>query len=156
MIHIHTSKQDVGFDKMTFVGLGPCIKYPEHKTHWTKQHAIAPQILELHESGKDVHVITLSGYVFWSILEQGLVRGTLKRNDFKIHYYRSEEVVNVSGIGPNLELSAELSSHWDGGGQHIANVRSMLGFYKGDQVNKYTFDDFLQLQNRNLTNNTVD
>ncbi len=140
MIHIHTSQYDINFDKMNF--LGPCFKFPEHKVHWTKQGTIAPEILELHESGKDVHVITLSGYVFWSIVEQGLTRKTLKRSDLKIHYHRSDDVINVSTIGPNLELSAELSSHWDGGGKHIANVRSMMGFYKGDQVSKYTFDDF--------------
>jgi hypothetical protein len=143
MIHIHTSKYDIDFDKMSF--LGPCFKFPEHKVHWTKQGSIASEILKLHESGKDVHVITLSGYVFWSIIEQGLTRKTLHRNDLKIHYHRSEDVINISGIGPNLELSAELNSHWDGGGHHIANIRSMLGFYKGDQVNKYTFDDFVSL-----------
>jgi len=140
MIHIHTTSYNIDFDSFSFSG--HVFKFPEHKVHWSKQHKIAPQILEVHESGKDAHVITLSGYVFWSIIEQGLSRGTLKRDDLKIHYYRSEQIINVSGIGPNLELSAELYSHWDNGGQHLANVRDMMGFYKGDQVNKFTFDDF--------------
>lgn len=139
MIHVHTSKNldlsNVDFGKF-------CFKYPEHKIHWTNQHKSVSAILELHESGHEVHVITLSGYVFWSIIEQGLTRGTLRRKDFAIHYHRSTDVKNTSYVGPNLEMSAELDSHWDGGGPQIANVRSMMGFYKGDQVNKFTFDDF--------------
>jgi hypothetical protein len=142
MIHIHTAR-DLDFDNVKFTEI--CFKYPEHKLHWSKHHTIVPEILNLHDSGKEVHVVTLSGYVFWGIIEAGLTRGTLKRSDLMIHYHRPEGVDNTSFVGPNLEMSAELSSHWDGGGQHISNVRSMMGFYKGDQVNKFQFDDFYKV-----------
>lgn len=140
MIHVHTSSFDVDFNSKKFNGW--TFKFPEKSIFWKNHCKISEKLLALHETGEEVHVITLSGYIFWSLVEQGLTRGTLKRQDLIMHYHLSDEVDNVSYLGPNLEMSAIYGgAHWEGG-HHLANVRNMMGFYKGDQVNKFTFDDF--------------
>lgn len=139
MIHIHTTSYDVDFDSINFSG--NTFKYPEHKIHWSKQHLIVPSFFKAHESS-DVHIVTLSGQIFWAIIEFALRSGKFKAKDIPLYYHRDNNIINVSYIGQNLELSAEYFAHWESGGNHLVNIRNMMGFYKGDQVNKFVFDDF--------------
>jgi len=137
MIHIHTTSYDLDLNILNLPG--HVFKFPDKYLHWSRHHTLVPNLLDLHSSGQEVHVVTFSGHLFWSIVEQGLKNESLKRKDLVLHFHMSNDTDSISYIGPNLEMSAVYFGFWESG-QHLRNVQNMLGFYKGDQVNTKTFD----------------
>ena len=138
MITFHTSRSKLDFANKKQDGYA--FKFPDANLHQSHHYELASQYLDLHCIGEDVHIYTYSGHLFWALLEQGLKRNCLKRQDLFVQYYLSNDNYHRFNLGPHFEFSGIMgNSHWDGG-QHRANVYSLMGMYKTDKVSTKEFE----------------
>lgn len=137
-IIFHTASSDVDFASKKFKGV--TFKFPDAFMHYSQHYKLSSFFLELHSKGEEVNIITYSGYLFWSTLEQGLIKNIIKRKDLFINFWINDLINHKFNLGPKFEMSGIMSnSHWDGG-KHRSNVFNMYGLYKTDKVSQKDFE----------------
>lgn len=110
MISIHVSQNllDVKLNDWTF-------RYPERNLTDFEQKDFAQSVLDLHNSGKTINLITRSGIIFWT-LAQAIAEEKINRKDLIIreHTGRCEiHILNMREVQTGIPLiTTEYLSTW--------------------------------------------
>lgn len=134
MIIFHTSQKIIDFQSKKFEGYS--FKFPESGLHRTQHEKLVKTYLDLHAQGETVNIVTHSGYLFWSLLAEGLKTYSLKRTELYICYYITHDIFEKFHLGPRFEMSGLMLNVWDSGGKYQQEVYHTYGIGKTDKITK--------------------